>query len=152
MLNWGMMTKAERDAAYNNTDAVKNSAQLNEQRIAASAAFRAAHPGHLDLRYGPKERNVWDLFPAKDPEAPCLVFIHGGYWQRNSRDQFASLVAGVHAHGWAGALPGYTLAVYPYSHSTSVHLRGPSGDIGIEHGDGRTLTDALEKLRSRLGL
>lgn len=50
------------------------------------------------------------------------------------------------------ALPGYTLSVYPYSHSTSVHLRGPSGDIGIEYGDGRTLTDALEKLRYRLGL
>ena len=110
MQNWGLMTRAERDAAYNNTDAVKNSAALNEQRIAASAAFRAAHPGHLDLRYGPRERNVWDLFPARDPGAPCLVFIHGGYWQRNSRDQFASLVAGVHAHGWAGALPGYTLA------------------------------------------
>ena len=42
MLNWGMMTKAERDAAYNNSDAVKNSATLNDQRIAASAAFRAA--------------------------------------------------------------------------------------------------------------
>ena len=29
MKDWGMMTKAERDAAYNNTDAVKNSAELN---------------------------------------------------------------------------------------------------------------------------
>ena len=104
------MTKAERDAAYNNTDAVKNSAELNAARIAASEAFRKAHPEHLDLRYGPKERNVWDLFPSKNANAPCLVFIHGGYWQRNSRDQFASLIAGVHAHGWAAALPGYTLA------------------------------------------
>lgn len=110
MKTWGMMTKAERDAAYNNSDAVKDSAELNAARIAASEAFRKAHPEHLDLRYGPKERNVWDLFPARDANAPCLVFIHGGYWQRNSRDQFASLIAGVHAHGWAGALPGYTLA------------------------------------------
>jgi len=109
-MNWGMMTKAERDAAYNNSDAVKNSPELNDARIAASAAFRTAHPGHLDLRYGPKERNVWDLFPAKDANAPCIVFIHGGYWQRNSRDQFASLIAGPYAHGWSAALPGYTLA------------------------------------------
>jgi arylformamidase len=109
-MNWGTMSRAERDAAYNNTDAVKNSAELNEARIAASAAFRKAHPQHLDIPYGPRERNTWDLFPAKDPKAPCLVFIHGGYWQRNSKDQFASLIAGVHAHGWAGALPGYTLA------------------------------------------
>ncbi len=109
-MNWGTMSKAERDKAYNNTDAVKNSAELSAARIAASGAFRAAHAGHLDLRYGPKERNTWDLFPAADPNAPCFVFIHGGYWQRNSKDQFASLIAGPHARGWAAALPGYTLA------------------------------------------
>jgi arylformamidase len=110
MMNWGSMSRAERDAAYDNTNAVKNSPELNAARIAASAAFRKAHPEHLDLRYGPKERNSWDLYPAKDPNAPCFVFIHGGYWQRNSKDQFASLIAGPHARGWAAALPGYTLA------------------------------------------
>ncbi|MBS0540563.1 MAG: alpha/beta hydrolase [Proteobacteria bacterium] len=109
-MNWGTMSKAERDAAYNNSDAVKNSAQLNEARNAASAAFRKAHPEHLDLPYGKKERNSWDLFPAKDPNAPCLVFIHGGYWQRNSKDMFANLIEGPYARGWAAALPGYTLA------------------------------------------
>ncbi len=109
-MNWGTMSRAERDAAYNNTMAVKNSAELNAAREAASAAFRQAHPQHLDLRYGPKERNTWDLFPAANPNAPCIVFIHGGYWQRNAKDQFASLIAGPHAHGWAAALPGYTLA------------------------------------------
>jgi arylformamidase len=109
-MNWGMMSRAERDAAYNNSAAVNNSAELNAAREAASAAFRAAHPGHLDLRYGPRERNTWDLFPAADPNAPCIVFIHGGYWQRNSKEQFASLIAGPYAHGWAAALPGYTLA------------------------------------------
>jgi acetyl esterase/lipase len=109
-MNWGTMSRAQRDAAYNNTDAVKNSAELNDARIAASAAFRKAHSGHLDIPYGPRERNTWDLFPAKDQNAPCLVFIHGGYWQRNSKDQFASLIGGVHTHGWAAALPGYTLA------------------------------------------
>jgi arylformamidase len=110
MKNWGMMNRAERDAAYNNSDAVKDSPALNEARIAASAAFRKAHPEHLDLRYGPKERNTLDLFPAKDPNAPCFVFIHGGYWQRNSKDQFANLIGGLHRRGWSAALPGYTLA------------------------------------------
>ncbi len=110
MMDWGSMSRAERDAAYNNSAAVKNSAELNAAREAASAAFRAAHAGHLDLRYGPQERNTWDLFPASDPNAPCIVFIHGGYWQRNSKDQFANLIAGPYARGWSAALPGYTLA------------------------------------------
>ncbi len=109
-MNWGAMSRAARDAAYNNSAAVANSPELNAARAADSAAFRAAHPRHLDLRYGPRERNTWDLFPAADPQAPCLVFIHGGYWQRNSAAQFANLIAGPYAHGWAGALPGYTLA------------------------------------------
>jgi arylformamidase len=109
-MNWGTMSRAERDAAYDNIAAVTDSTALNTARAEASAAFRAAHAGHLDLRYGPRERNTWDLFPANDPNAPCLVFIHGGYWQRNSKDQFASLIAGPHALGWAGALPGHTLA------------------------------------------
>ena len=74
-MNWGMMTRAERDAAYNNTDAVKNSTELNEARITASAAFRQAHSKHLDLRYGPRERNTWDLFPA-DRSQRALHRLH----------------------------------------------------------------------------
>jgi arylformamidase len=109
-MNWGMLTQAERDAAYNNSLAVADSAQLNDARAAASATFRAAHTGGLDLAYGPLPRNKWDLFPAADPAAPCLVFIHGGYWQRNTRENFGALMQGVLAHGWSAALPGYTLA------------------------------------------
>jgi arylformamidase len=109
-MNWGTLSRAERDAAYDNLGAVPNSMAFNTARAEASAAFRAAHSGHLDLRYGPRERNTWDLFPASDPDAPCLGFIHGGYWQRNSKDQFASLMAGPYAMGWSAALPGHTLA------------------------------------------
>src|SRR3954462_6307464 len=109
-MNWGTMSRDERDAAYNNTDAVKNSAELNAAREERSAVFRAAHPEHLDIPYGSGERNKWDLFPAADPNVPCLVFVHGGYWQRNSREMFASLIEGPYAHGWSAALPGYTLA------------------------------------------
>lgn len=109
-MTWASLSQAERDAAYDNTNHVKNSAALNLARAAASAAFRAAHPAHLDLRYGPRERNLWDLFPSANPDAPCIVFIHGGYWQRNSKDVMASLIAGPHAMGWSAALPGYTLA------------------------------------------
>lgn len=109
-MDWGTMSRAARDAAYNNINAVADSAALNAARAEASAAFRAAHPAHLDLPYGPRPRNTWDLFPAADRHAPCLVFIHGGYWQRNRAAEFANLIAGPFAHGWAAALPGYTLA------------------------------------------
>jgi acetyl esterase/lipase len=76
----------------------------------ASAAFRKAHPAGLDVPYGPAPRQKWDLFAARDAAAPCLVFIHGGYWQRNAREDFACFAQGILAHGWSMALPGYTLA------------------------------------------
>jgi acetyl esterase/lipase len=108
--DWSSRSQAERDAAYNNSAAVANSPALVERRNAASAAFRKAHPGGLDVPYGPAERQKWDLFAVRDPAAPCLVFIHGGYWQRNAREDFACFAEGMLAHGWSMALPGYTLA------------------------------------------
>ena len=110
MMDWGALSRAERDVAYNTSDAVADSAALNAGRIAASAACRAAWPGSLDVPYGPEERQRWDIFPAADPAAPCFVFIHGGYWQRNRREDFCCLGEGLRAHGWSVALPGYTLA------------------------------------------
>ena len=110
MLEWGCMNRAERDAAYDNGAAVAD-AQVRLQALRdASAARRAADPAGLDQPYGPGERNRVDLFPAADPAAPCLVFIHGGYWQRNAREGFSAVADGVRARGWSAALPGYTLA------------------------------------------
>ncbi len=108
--SWATLSQAERDAAYNNNLAVANSAELVERRNAASMAFRKAHPAGLDVPYGPAPRQKWDLFAAPAPSAPCLVFIHGGYWQRNAREDFACFAEGIMAHGWSMALPGYTVA------------------------------------------
>src|SRR5258708_4017111 len=96
---WSMLSQAERDAAYNNNAAVADSAALIERRNAASLAFRSAHPVGLDVAYGPGPRQRFDLFAAKSPAAPCLVFIHGGYWQRNTREDFSRSAACVLARG-----------------------------------------------------
>jgi acetyl esterase/lipase len=51
------------------------------------------------------------------------VFIHGGYWQRNTREDFAAFAEGIMAHGWSAAMVGYTLA-------PDVSLRAIVGEIG----------------------
>lgn len=107
--SWGRLSHAERNAAYNNSEAVKNSPALNEARIAASATFRQQAGAKLDLPYGKAERQKWDLYPAAKADAPCFVFIHGGYWQRGKREENGVIGAGLQAHGWSVALPGYTL-------------------------------------------
>ena len=109
-LNWAALSQTERDAAYDNNAAVKNSAALIAERNQASETLRASRNAFLDVPYGDRERTKIDLYPADDATAPCLVFLHGGYWQRNSREVFAMLVEGVAAHGWSVAIPGYSLA------------------------------------------
>ena len=107
---WAELSREQRSAAYDNNAAVKNSPALIAERNEASERMRATLKSHLDLPYGARPNNKIDLYPADKPDAPCLVFIHGGYWQRNSRELFAMLVEGVAAHGWSVALPGYSLA------------------------------------------
>ena len=108
--NWVTMNRKERDAAYDNSAAVPEGAGLVDRWNADSVALRKANARTIDLAYGPRERNRWDLFPAVNAGAPCLVFIHGGYWQSRSRESFACLTEGVRAAGMSAALPGYTLA------------------------------------------
>lgn len=107
---WGTLSQADRDAAYDNNTAVPNSAELIATRDRLAKAYRRARPGGLDLSYGPKARTALDLFPGSDLAAPCLVFVHGGYWQRNSREVFAHYAGGLAAAGWSVAMPGYSLA------------------------------------------
>jgi arylformamidase len=107
---WRGMNRAQLDAAYDNGAVVPDSTQRRDGWIARSAEMRKNNPELLDLAYGPRERNRIDVFRCGKPNAPLFCFIHGGYWQRNSRDMFANLIAGPYAHGWAAALPGYTLA------------------------------------------
>jgi acetyl esterase/lipase len=103
------MDRATLDAAYNNSAAVKNSAQIVADWQARSEKVRAKYPDGLDLKYGPAPRNRIDFFAAKK-NAPLLVFIHGGYWQMREKETFTFIVPGPLAHGISVALVGYTLA------------------------------------------
>jgi acetyl esterase/lipase len=107
---WARLSRAERDAAYNNTAAVPDSPSIQAAREAASAVYRARCRSGLDIPYGSHERQKWDLFPSAEPSAPVLVFIHGGYWQRGSRDVVSVLAEGIRANGWSAAFPGYRIA------------------------------------------
>nr|WP_246395842.1 alpha/beta hydrolase [Gluconacetobacter tumulisoli] len=105
------MSRAERDAAYDNVAAVPGARSYMAGLRAASAAFRTApRDATLDVAYGPAPRQRWNLYPAESAGAPCLVFLHGGYWQWNDPEHFACLAAGLRARGWSVAMAGYTLA------------------------------------------
>jgi acetyl esterase/lipase len=129
---WDAMSPAERNRAFNNTMSVgPDFAKMkNAEWTAATAKLRERYPAHLDLSYGKGERNRWDLYPASDPDAPCLVYIHGGYWQRGSKEISGCLAEGVLARGWSAALMGYTLAPDASLTQIAAELRTALGWFG----------------------
>jgi arylformamidase len=133
------MDRAGLDAAYDNTAAVSDSQNYRARWWEASAAIRAQPESHLDLRYGARARTTLDYFPSGAGNAPLFVFIHGGYWQRNEKEQFSFVASGPRAHGINVAVPGYTLApearltdiVAEVRHSLTF-LADHVGDLGFD--------------------
>ena len=103
------MSQEERDLGLNNGVAVPGSVEMVAGWEQRSAELRKRFPDHLDLRYGPRERNRIDFLKAAD-KAPTLLFIHGGYWQTRAKEVFTVFAEGPMAHGINVALIGYTLA------------------------------------------
>src|SRR6266478_2309689 len=106
--SWETMDRATLDRAYNNSAAVPESGAMFKEWIARSEKLRAQHPEHLNLVYGPRPRNKIDYFSAGQ-STPVLVFIHGGFWQMRSKNDFAFLAESFLSSGISVAMVGYPL-------------------------------------------
>ncbi|CAA2099476.1 hypothetical protein MBUL_00172 [Methylobacterium bullatum] len=136
--DWRRMDRETLSRAYDNTGAVADSAARLSGWRAQSAAFRGLHPHALDLPYGPAERNRIDLFRSGAEDAPLLVFIHGGYWIRNTRQDFACMAEGPLHHALDVGLVGYTLAPDASLTEIAAEIRAALVVLrGLEEGRGR---------------
>ena len=97
------------EAQYNNRRRVPEYEDINARWCAASADYRGRAAAQLDVAYGSGERQRYDLFAAAGERAPLLVFIHGGYWQRGDRKDYAFIARELNQAGIAVALPSYSL-------------------------------------------
>ena len=107
--DWRGMSQEERDLGLNNGVAVKGSVEMVGGWEQRSGEMRKRYGDHIDLRYGPRERNRIDFLKARE-NAPTLLFIHGGYWQARAKEVFTIFAEGPMEHGINVALIGYTLA------------------------------------------
>lgn len=74
-----------------------------------SVAARKTLACKLDVHFGPTVDETVDIFPAKQKNAPVLVFIHGGYWVRCSSKDFSFVANGLVAQGITVVLTNYSL-------------------------------------------
>lgn len=127
-------------AEYNNRGKVAEFESLIAAGAARSDQLRAdASNGQIDLPYGDGARDRFDLFLPDVPNPPLHVFIHGGYWQWNDKDDYAFLARPFLDAGIAFAnleyplCPGVTLAeLVDHVRAGIAHIWKNGPDLGYD--------------------
>lgn len=64
---------------------------------------------HLDVRYGAGAKQCLDIFHCGDTHAPCLLYFHGGYWQRGDKSVYSFVAPAFVGHKVNVVVVGYDL-------------------------------------------
>ncbi|GAB5511280.1 MAG: alpha/beta hydrolase [Hyphomicrobiales bacterium] len=102
-------TQEALDAAYDVENSVPDFMVYARQYTSASENARANLPCALGVKYGPTVEEYVDIFPASQPGAPVLVFIHGGYWRMLTAREFSFVAQGFSSVGVTVVVANYTL-------------------------------------------
>lgn len=101
------------DDAYANSAHIAGGERWPEAWVDPARLFRetllAENRARLDLAYGARPRNRLDLFLPRESPKGLVVFVHGGYWMALDKSYWSHLAGGALAHGFAVAMPSYTL-------------------------------------------
>lgn len=85
-------------------------AQFDDFRASSNATRRTLR-NQLDIAYGDAPRQRLDLFfpPGESEGRPVHMFIHGGYWRGQVKEDYAVVADGITAAGAIAAIVEYTL-------------------------------------------
>ena len=76
--------QVELDLCYDQSNWAPNQSIVHARTDVNSAGARERLGGAIRLSYGPTEIEKLDLFKAKQPGAPILIYVHGGAWRSGS--------------------------------------------------------------------
>lgn len=80
----------ELDFQYNPRTSVSEYPELAKKRSAESQKARSTLKSWLDVPYGGSPREVLDIYPAAQADAPVFVYYHGGYWRGGTKEDNCS--------------------------------------------------------------
>jgi len=138
------MTPAFSDAldrAYNARLAVPDHMRWFSDWRAKSTHARATLKAHCDLQFDPANNGTTDFFPAEGlaSKAPCLIFIHGGYWRSMDKSDFSFIAPPWVARGAHVLIPNYLLCPQANLEDIVTQIRGhyqwvlrESGQLNID--------------------
>src|SRR5580693_963679 len=108
--NWRDWPLAERERQYSPSRCVPAYPPYFEAYVARSRDAERRCRCYKDLRWGEQPEETFDYFPAATPDAPLLVYFHGGYWQELSKNESLFAAPDCVTNGIAFAAIDYTLA------------------------------------------
>jgi len=100
---------AWHDRMYNNRALVPDHADHFARWNTSSALARSQHRCVLDVPYGQGVNETLDIFPAQRPNAPVVVFIHGGYWRSLDKSDHSFVAPALLAMGACVVVVNYAL-------------------------------------------
>lgn len=103
------VSQEEIDLEYNIETAVGDMRPYVEWFVGGSAKARTELECVLDVPFGPTRDETLDIFPASTPNAPVLLFVHGGYWRILSSKEFSLVARGPVAHDVTVVVSNYSL-------------------------------------------
>ena len=99
--------------AYANAPNIPGGERWPAAWVQPAQAYRDALQGSgratLDISYGERERNRFDLFRPEGRPKGLVVFVHGGFWKALDKSFWSHLARGSVESGYAVAMPSYTL-------------------------------------------
>lgn len=106
---------------------------------ARSSKIRKGAPGKRDIAYGPHPRELIDVFAADKRGGPLLVFIHGGYWRMNTKNEHAWIAPAFTSRGVAVATINYPLCpdvrigdIVASCRRALLHLHNNAASLGFD--------------------
>ena len=129
------------DRAYNARLAVPDHMRWFSDWRAKSTHARATLKAHCDLQFDPANNGTTDFFPAEGlaSKAPCLIFIHGGYWRSMDKSDFSFIAPPWVARGAHVLIPNYLLCPQANLEDIVTQIRGhyqwvlrESGQLNID--------------------
>lgn len=97
------------NSMYNNRALVPEHAAHFAQWAQTSAEARVSFKCTLDIPYGDGPNETLDIFPAKQANAPVVVFIHGGYWRSLDKSDHSFVAPALHEMGACVVVVNYAL-------------------------------------------
>ncbi|RJT36175.1 alpha/beta hydrolase [Mesorhizobium waimense] len=126
------------DNAYTNGANIAGGDRWPAAWVEPARAFRdalsAEGRARLDIVYGDRPRNRLDLFLPNTSPKGLVVFVHGGYWKAFDKSFWSHLAAGPIGHGYAVAMPSYTLC-------PEIRIAGIVREVGAAIGKAAALVD-----------